>query len=908
MNYRRILEYALISVVAICGRAASTPAAGTPIPVNTWVKMTTKGVPAQVVGFGRLTYAAGFKRTVMMENYHQLGSEPNEALLAYDFTTNRWDVLNLGGNFHMEDMSDGGHSVGALVYNPNQNIFHYYGMFSGSQALEMPLHTWWYDPFGQVGRDKHTSPKPGGTMFAGGAFDVASNKFVLFSGETFMYDPATNDWSKKTPLGTPPTSAGGYPSMDYNSQNKKVYMFGGQGTYWNDVYSYDVPTNTWTHHAPAGTPPPPRSEAAFAYDSTNNIFLLYGGMSPAGTPLNDTWVYDPAADRWTALTPAQSPTPAGFASFGYLAYDAANNAFIMVAPGAGGYAGGGGTGYNAQTWIFRYKGAGPDAGTVDVNPGATPGGLNRYPDGWANEPVLASNGAELYRGWIETGPMWDTTNATWPHVYASKHDGNAWNALGGSFLSLDSESGGYSESHAPSIALVNGTPWISWQKSNNSSGLGGSLFAKRWNGTAWVGGPVPAGSPGSFFTTVGRSQMADVAGTPTIAFLENDRDYYPWSSHLYVKSWNGSAWAPMGGRLNRSAGTNGRMAESVSLASDGANPVAAWTEYTTTFGVDTPPQVYVSRWNGSAWVAVGGSLNVSPANWAYDVSLAWMGGKPYAAWTERSMAGNAQLHVKTWNGTDWVQVGAGTLNRDVATGWAYRPSLVADAAAGALYVGWVEQQALGKKAQVHLSKSAGGAWTSLGATLNADPALGSAQRAVVAVVQGKPVVAWGEVNLGCLRQIYVRQWNGSAWAPLASGGPADTQPPSIPANLFATAVSPDSIDLAWDPSTDNVGVATYVVYRDGTQIATTTMPSYSDTGLAASTSYVYTVAAVDGAGNGSPASSPAVAATPSSSVPVAAAGAPKRGGRGCGLLGIEALIVLVIRPRSSRRPPAACGP
>jgi hypothetical protein len=503
-------------------------------------------------------------------------------------------------------MSDGGHSVGAIAYNPNQNAFIYYGMFSGSQALEMPLHTWWYDPFGQVGRDKHTSPKPGQTLFAGAAFDVAHDTYVLFGGDTVTYDAAANVWTKKTPLGTPPTSAGGYPSMDYCSAMQKVYMFGGQGTYWNDVYSYDVPTNTWTHHAPAGTPPPVRREAAFAYDSTNNIFLLYGGQDPAGNTLNDTWVYDPAADKWTPLTPTQSPPVAPFASFGYLAYDSANNAFVMVAPGNGGYAGGGGTGYAAQTWLFRYKGAGPDAGTTDVNPAPTPGSMNRNVDGWANEPVLAASATSIHAGWIETGKMWDVTNATWPHVYAGQSGGGAWTAMGGSYLSLDSESAGYSESHAPSLAIVNGTPWMSWCKSNNSGGLGGSLFAKSWNGTSWVGGSVPAGNPTSFFTVDSRSQIADVGGVPHIAFLENDRNFYPWNSLAYVKAWNGSAWVSKGtGPLNRNGAVNGNLADSISLAGDGANPVAAWTEYTTTFGSDTPPQVYVSRWNGSAWVALG---------------------------------------------------------------------------------------------------------------------------------------------------------------------------------------------------------------------------------------------------------------------------------------------------------------
>jgi hypothetical protein len=283
-------------------------------------------------------------------------------------------------------------------------------------------------------------------------------------------------------------------------------------------------------------------------------------------------------------------------------------------------------------------------------------------------------------------------------------------------------------------------------------------------------------------------------------------------------------------------------------------------------------------------------LNVNSSNWAYDVSIVWLGGKAYAAWTERSQAGHAQLIVKTWNGAAWSLVGSGTLNRDASTGWAYRPALAVDAAAGILYVAWVEQQALGKKAQIHVSKFASGTWASMGGTLNADPALGSAQRAAIAVFKGKPVVAWGEVNLGCMRQIYSRQWDGSGWSPLALGGSPDTQPPSTPANLQAAPVSPTGIDLVWDPSTDNVGVTSYLIDRDGTLIGTSSIPSFSDTGLMASTTYDYTVAAVDGAGNVSSFSVPVAATTLTSS----SSGGSGSGAHGCGLLGLDGLLLLLL--------------
>jgi chitodextrinase len=91
--------------------------------------------------------------------------------------------------------------------------------------------------------------------------------------------------------------------------------------------------------------------------------------------------------------------------------------------------------------------------------------------------------------------------------------------------------------------------------------------------------------------------------------------------------------------------------------------------------------------------------------------------------------------------------------------------------------------------------------------------------------------------------------------------PVDTTAPSIPTNLAATAVSTAQINLSWTVSTDSVGVTGYRVYRGGTQIATSATNSYSDTGLSASTTYTYTVATYDAAGNVSNQSGSASATT-----------------------------------------------
>jgi len=80
-------------------------------------------------------------------------------------------------------------------------------------------------------------------------------------------------------------------------------------------------------------------------------------------------------------------------------------------------------------------------------------------------------------------------------------------------------------------------------------------------------------------------------------------------------------------------------------------------------------------------------------------------------------------------------------------------------------------------------------------------------------------------------------------------GPTDTTPPSIPTGLTATAISSSQIDLSWNASTDNVGVAGYKIYRGGTYLKSVTTTSTSDTGLTASTQYCYTVSAYDAARN-----------------------------------------------------------
>jgi hypothetical protein len=125
---------------------------------------------------------------------------------------------------------------------------------------------------------------------------------------------------------------------------------------------------------------------------------------------------------------------------------------------------------------------------------------------------------------------------------------------------------------------------------------------------------------------------------------------------------------------------------------------------------------------------------------------------------------------------------------------------------------------------------------------------------------GPPSAPWadarmtlGQVFSDPLRGIVIQDMAEDAnGATLAITMPIDTTPPSRPARLSAI-LSGSDVALQWTPASDDFGIASYVVTRDGVQTGTTTGTTYGDTGIAPGATVAYGVSAVDTAGNVGPA-------------------------------------------------------
>jgi|GEM_PF-1681544 len=213
---------------------------------------------------------------------------------------------------------------------------------------------------------------------------------------------------------------------------------------------------------------------------------------------------------------------------------------------------------------------------------------------------------------------------------------------------------------------------------------------------------------------------------------------------LQVRHLNGGVWVDDGGPVTT------QDVDSVVLAGSSNRLQVAWVEGT---------HVRSAHLEGNVWLQDGGDLTVSSTvvlgHAVNRLSLAMDGDTPWLAWHEAGGLGTS-AYVARWDGTGWSLVG-GRLNAPGSE--AMMPSL---AMVGAVpHVATVHTVG-GGVPQVVVQRWNGAAWEALGGSLNS-LVTGQADNPALAVVDGRPTVAFRNTFSANSYRLFVRQWDGAAW-------------------------------------------------------------------------------------------------------------------------------------------------
>ncbi len=292
------------------------------------------------------------------------------------------------------------------------------------------------------------------------------------------------------------------------------------------------------------------------------------------------------------------------------------------------------------------------------------------------------------------------------------------------------------------------------------------------------------------------------------------------ASNITVRSWNGSQWLSMGSITDRLPGTillssNAGFTFLSHRQQDGtsSSPVrnviklwdgTSWTEIGSfdsvhSMVVDDNGDLHIAymegsdlkarKWSGS-WsnygtIPLDKTLASTPANASINLDIL---NRPIVAWEE-----DGNIFVKRWNGNNWPFYSTTPLDVNIAQA-AKRPSLGIDGN-NTPVVSWYELE-IGSTNSYNIYvkrwNPSSALWEPLGSAL--DVSLANSAVAPVTSINGSgnPVVTWLELS-GSVRNTYIKEWTGSAWA-FVGANPIDT---GSPAGILNTVLLNGQLAVIW---------------------------------------------------------------------------------------------------------------
>jgi len=383
--------------------------------------------------------------------------------------------------------------------------------------------------------------------------------------------------------------------------------------------------------------------------------------------------------------------------------------------------------------------------------------LTADPQGWALHPAITS-GADgtLYAAWAQ---HLRPDKGEYVGIYVQQSATPAWKSLGGRIGHRDGESGAqWPESHAPSLAVVNGIPYVAWYEAGGYGwGKEGdsAIFVAHWQTDRWILDRDAGTTSGALNTLPARA-----AREPTLAVIDGML-HAAWIETVYqegfgthnviaVKRLMQGRWASAG-RPFRAASSRDSRIMALAMAGLAGTPFVAWSE----LPLARPGEraiVQVARLEDTDWKKVGRPLNALSDGYAGFVAMAGVGDTLHVAWQERPLAGTTRVYERAWRTGSWA-ASALSLNADPARA-AGRPALSADGSR--LWLAWTEG-GRGERPKLFVRSLSPGGWSSPLGPLNADLHEGAADTPGLAPVPGGIALIWAEKRLPpATKQVYLR--------------------------------------------------------------------------------------------------------------------------------------------------------
>ena len=274
-----------------------------------------------------------------------------------------------------------------------------------------------------------------------------------------------------------------------------------------------------------------------------------------------------------------------------------------------------------------------------------------------------------------------------------------------------------------------------------NAGGAASRGIARWNGAGWVGfGSGIAGGQYGIVNALVVLPNGDLVAAGDFSSISG-------VAANHIARWNGNSWSA----LATGVAWPGNPASVLSLAALPNGDVAAGGWFTVAGGA---PAIGVAVWNGSAWSALGGSVNS-----AVHTILPMPNGDLIVGGQFGSAGGVTAIGVARWNGATWSSLGTG-LRFGTGLGQAY--SLARTPNGDVIATGGFTTA--GGVAAGNIARWNGVTWSALGSGL----AFGVGQTLVVRAAG--PVLTGGQFTVaGGAPAGRVAQWSGTGWSPLTSG-------------------------------------------------------------------------------------------------------------------------------------------